>query len=352
MKLMPIADLDAIVESVGDQLSRLHGADVLVTGGTGFFGVWLVSALLRANQTLDLGLRVHVMSRRPEVYLTRAPEFRDAPGLHLVAADIRSFRPSADLRITHVIHAATAASAALNDSDPIEMAHVASEGTRQVLALARELHAERVLFTSSGAVYGKNPPEVTHVREEQLGIVDPLVVGNAYAEGKRLAEFYCTAYREKYQLPVVIARCFAFVGPYLPLDVHFAIGNFMRDALRGEPIIVQSDGSPRRSYLYASDLVTWLLQILLRGEPGRAYNVGSDQDISVGDLARLVGEQRGVPVEIRGKRDPSRPVESYVPSTERIRRELGVARLVDLQESVRRTMAWYEQEESHANSCC
>ncbi len=342
MATLPVEDLDAIVSGLGEKWSLLRGADVWLTGGTGFFGVWLVSALLHANERLGLGLHVHVVARRPEQLLARLPELQGATGLSLLAADARSFCPPAGMRMTHVIHAATSASVALVESDPVEMAHVAAEGTRNLLKVARERNVERMLFTSSGAVYGRNPAEVTHVREEQMGVVDPLVPRNAYAEGKRLAETYCASYFEKWQLPVTIARCFAFVGPYLPLDTHFAIGNFIRDALHGQRITVQGDGSARRSYLYATDLTTWLLELLLCGVPGRAYNVGSECDVSIAELAALVGGQRGVPVEIRGKRDPSRPIDSYVPSNQRIRRELGVAELVSLEQSVLRTMAWHE----------
>jgi dTDP-glucose 4,6-dehydratase len=344
MSGLPKEDLDTIVLGVGEKWQHLQGADILVTGGTGFFGVWLVSALLHANESLGLGLRVHVLSRNPEQLLERAPQLRDAKGLLLQAADIRSFRPLARQRITHIVHAATSASASLNDSDPIEMAHVAAEGTHHLLHAACELGVRRMLFTSSGAVYGKNPPGVTHMREDELGVLDPLEPRNAYAEGKRMAELYCSAYCQKRGLAVVIARCFAFVGPYLPLDTHFAIGNFIRDALRGDPIIVKSDGTPRRSYLYATDLTSWLVQLLVSGTPGRAYNVGSDHDVSVGELAALVGKQGHVGVEIRGTIDPNRPIESYVPSTDRIRDELGITQTVSLEKSVRQTMDWYKQQ--------
>jgi len=342
MPTLPREDLDAIVSDLGEEWTRLRGADVLVTGGTGFFGVWLVSSLLHANDQLGLGLRVHVVARRPEQLLDRLPELRSATHLRLLAADVRCFCPPPATRITHLIHAATAASALLVAQDPAEMAHVAAEGTRNLISLAAERGVERILFTSSGAVYGRNQAEVTHVAEDQMGIVDPLLTRNAYAEGKRLAEAYCAAYVEKWQLPVIIARCYAFVGPFLPLDAHFAIGNFIRDALSGKCIVVAGDGTARRSYLYATDLTSWLLRALLRGTPGRPYNVGSERDVSIAELAALVGGQRGIPFEIRGKRDPSRAIDSYAPSTERIRRELGVAERVSLEEGVRRTMAWYE----------
>lgn len=342
---LPIEELDEVVKRLGDGWEALRNADVLVTGGTGFFGVWLISALLRANTKLGLGLRVHIASRRPDEFFRRIPEYRDARNVRLIPCDTRTLTLEHDVRITHIIHAATSASASLNDADPAEMAHIAAEGTRRVLELAKLKNVARVLFTSSGAVYGKVAPEVTHVREEQMGTVDPLSVRNAYCEGKRLAEFYCAAYREKHQVPVVIARCFAFVGPFLPLDTHFAIGNFIRNALRGEPIIVQGDGSPYRSYLYASDLAWWLLALLLNGQVGRAYNVGSERDLSVGALARLIGEECGVPVEIRGSRTPGKPAQRYVPSNERIRQELGVSESVGLAEAVRRTMAWNQRSQ-------
>ena len=345
--MMPRADLDDIVEQLAPDWGLLRGADILVTGGTGFFGVWLISALLHASRSCGLGLRIHVMARRPAEFVRRAPEFGDTPGLSFHSGDIRNFTLPEGTEVSHIIHTATAASAALNDSDPAEMAHVAAEGTRNVLELARQRNVARVLFTSSGAVYGRNPPEITHVREDQMGVTDPLAVRNAYAEGKRMAELYCAAFWERHHVPVTIARCFAFVGPYLPLDAHYAIGNFIRDALRGAPIIVQSDGTSRRSYLYASDLVVWLLKVLLRGEPARAYNVGSDVDLSVGDLARLVGKLRNTPVEVRGVRDPTRPIDSYVPAIDRIRTELGGVQQVDLLESIRRTMNWYERVAAH-----
>lgn len=343
MSTLPIEDLDAIVACLDDQWSQLRGADVMVTGGTGFFGVWLVSTLLHASARLGLGLRVHVVCRRPEQLLVRLPELCGMGGLELESADVRDYKPAVGKRITHLIHAATSSSAALNASDPVEMAHIAADGTRNLLAVAQALRVERMLFTSSGAVYGKSFSDALRVREEQMGAVDPLVVSNAYAEGKRLAELYCAAYIAKHRLPVLIARCFAFVGPWLPIDTHFAIGNFMRDAMVGKAIVVEGDGSTRRSYLYAADLVVWLLRVLFSGVPGRPYNVGSERDVSVAELAALVGAQRGVPVEICGARDSSRPIDSYVPSTERIRGELGVTQMVSLEEGLRRTMDWYER---------
>jgi len=231
------------------------------------------------------------------------------------------------------------------------MFDVCVEGTRRMLAMAQEKRAARFLFTSSGAVYGRQPPELSHVPEDFCGGPDPLDIRSAYAEGKRAAELLCAiAARSSAArgagLHVSIARCFAFVGPHLPLDVHFAIGNFIRDCVAGGPIRIGGDGTPFRSYLYAADLAEWLSTILLHGDSGRAYNVGSEEAVSiraladrVADVAATVWPDRGRPEVLMAKQpQPGQPAAWYVPSCGRARSELGLTPATSLDESIRLTM--------------
>jgi dTDP-glucose 4,6-dehydratase len=142
-------------------------------------------------------------------------------------------------------------------------------------------------------------------------------------------------------MAVVVARCYAFVGEDLPRDAHFAIGNFIRDALEGDMITVQSDGTPTRSYLHQADLAEWLLTLVARGHSGRVYNVGSDQAITMRDLAALVAEELrpGIPVRFLGAPRPARPGDRYVPSIDRARQELGLEVKTSLAEAIRRSAA-------------
>jgi nucleoside-diphosphate-sugar epimerase len=344
------ADIARLLARTPSLWEPLRGASLFISGGTGFFGIWLLEAILAANRERSLGCRVMVLSRDPARFAAKAPHLAADPAVSFVEGDVRSFR-SPDGPITHLIHAATEASASLNANNPQAMFDVCVEGTRRMLALAQEKRASRFLFTSSGAVYGRQPPELTHMPEDFRGGPDPLDIRSAYAEGKRAAELLCAiAARSSAArgdgLHVSIARCFAFVGPHLPLDVHFAIGNFIRDCVAGEPIRIGGDGTPFRSYLYAADLAEWLFTILLCGESGRAYNVGSEEAISIGqladrlaDIAVTVWPDRGRPEIVIAKQpQPGQLAERYVPNCRRAREELGLVPATSLDESIRLTM--------------
>ena len=198
------------------------------------------------------------------------------------------------------------------------------------------------MLISSGAVYGKQPPELSHIPEDYSGAPDPTQPASAYGEAKRLAELLCAIYQKEYGLETTIARCFAFVGPYLNLNIHYAIGNFIQDGLTGSPISVSGDGTPYRSYLYAADLAIWLWTILFRGAPGEAYNVGSDDAITIRDLAYEVAASfpNSPEVVIAKNPTPGKPPERYVPSVRKSRESLGLNSWIKLDEALHRTIKW------------
>ncbi len=334
------SDLEEVLDLTSGLWDELRDARILVTGGTGFIGTWLLATLVHATRRHRLDLEAVVLTRNPEAFRQKVPWLGQAPEIHLVPGDVRRL-PVLSGPFTHLIHAATDASAQLLEENPQLMFDTIVSGTRAVLETAAEKAIGRSLFLSSGAVYGRQPHDLERIPEDWNGRLDCADPRSAYAEGKRAAETLCSIYARQHGLPISIARCFAFVGPFLPLDIHFAIGNFIGDALNRKTIRVKGDGTPYRSYLYATDLTAWLWHLLVRGESGVPQNVGSEEAVSIGELAAEVGRELGAPFEILGQAVPGRKPERYVPSTERIRQSLGLRQTVSLQEGIRRTARWH-----------
>jgi dTDP-glucose 4,6-dehydratase len=334
---LPKEDLEHVLTHTRSLWEQLRGGRVFVTGATGFFGIWLLETFAHANEHLGLGASLVGLSRNPEAFCSSVPHLARESSITLQHGDVRDFEfPEGSF--SHVVHAGTTSSAPV---PPAEMLDTIIKGTQRTLDFAVASGAKRFLFVSSGAVYGKQPPELTHIPETYNGSPDPMEPSSAYGEGKRVGELLCALTHQEYGLETTIAQCFAFVGPHLPLDAHFAIGNFIRDAMRGDPITVKN-GAPYRSYLYAADLAIWLWTILFKGEACHPYNVGSDQEITISDLAQTVASRLGGSVMDAAftpifNSAPSR----YVPSVDRARSELGLRVLIPLNESIQRTASWH-----------
>ncbi len=332
------ADLDHVVERTPALWPALDGGHLFVTGGTGFVGRWLLESLAWARRRFDLCVTVTVLTRDPAAFTRKAPHLAGAGFIRLLAGDVRDFAFPRE-PVSHVIHAAFDSARAI--VDPRAAFDTIVDGMRHLLDGAASHPVRHMLFLSSGAIYGPQPPGMACMPEDYRGGPDPASASSVYGEGKRAAELLC-AMAAAGGLPVTIARCFAFIGPGLPLDAHFAAGNFLRDAAAGKEIVIRGDGRPLRSYLYAADLAIWLWTLLLRGRSGRAYNVGSEEAISIGELAWQITACAAAPgVAILGKPGEG-AAERYVPDTGRARAELGLAQYIDLPEAIRRTLAWME----------
>lgn len=318
---------------------QLHDCQLLLTGGTGFIG----RALLRHWEThpADRPKTVVAISRNPKSFAESFPDLAGAPWLDLRYGDVVQPDTLPKQGFEHVIHAAADSTAGPRLS-PIERYKQIVDGTRHVLDVAVTAGAKRFLLLSSGAVYGSRNSTHPDPDEDDLGSPDPLKPENAYGMGKRAAEHLAALTQREHGIEVVIARCFAFVGRDLPLDVHFAIGNFIRDALSREQITVAGDGTPIRSYMDQRDLSRWLLTLLCQGRAGQAYNVGSEDAITIADLAYLVRDTLAPkkPVYISAQ-NSSELRSRYIPSTLKARRELGLIIQHNLTQSISDTSIFY-----------
>jgi nucleoside-diphosphate-sugar epimerase len=341
----PIAqeDLQHILSHTRSHWDELRGQRIFITGGTGFFGCWLLESFCFANRELALDATATVLTRNPANFAAKCPRVAADPAITLLAGDVRAFEfPQGEFG--YAIHAATETS---GSQSPIDLLSSIVAGTERTLQFAASHGTRRFLLTSSGAVYGRQPFEITHLPETYTGAPDPLNLASAYAEGKRTSELLCALYQQANPaLECKIARCWAFCGPHLPLDAHFAIGNFIGDALAGRPIAIGGDGTPRRSYLYGADLAIWLWTMLFRAPALTPINVGSEQDVSILELAEIVAATLApaTPIAIAKQPTPGAPPLRYVPSIERAAGLLNLRPTIPLQESIRRTAAWHKSE--------
>jgi dTDP-glucose 4,6-dehydratase len=336
-------DLDHVLDYTRDLWKEVHGERIFLTGGTGFFGCWLLETFVHANVRLSLGARAVVLTRNRTAFASKAPHLESAEALDFCEGDVQNFA-FPEGRFSYVIHAATDSDAKLQAEQPLMILDSVVQGTRRTLELARECGARRYLLTSSGAVYGRQPPEMTHMPENYTGGPDLSDWRVGYSEGKRMAELMSILYHRTYGIETRIARCFAFVGPHLPLDRAFGIGNFLRDALAGGPIELKGDGTPFRSYLYAADLAIWLWTILFRGKTPAPYNVGSGDSFTMREVANAVADAFNPRPEliVRGIPVAGKPAERYVPDVTHAEAELGLKPEVLLPEAVRRTVEWLQ----------
>jgi len=335
-------DLNLVLARTETLWPELRGQRIFITGGTGFFGRWLLESFAWANTRLDLKAEVVVLTRNPAAFAKKAPQLAANPAIQLHVGDVRDFifPPG---RFSHVIHGATDASVKLNQENPLLMFDTIVEGTRRTLELAAAAGARKFLFLSSGAVYGKQPPELSHIPEDFVGAPDPTNPLSSYGEGKRAGEMLAAILARQHGFEAKIARAFTFVGPHLPLDGHFAVGNFIRDGLAGGPIQVLGDGTPVRSYLYSAELAVWLWTILFQGANARAYNVGSETCLTIAETARAVADSFSPPLPVKIQTPAgSGPALRYVPCTRRARKELGLTQEIEPCRAIEKTLRWLQ----------
>jgi len=304
--------------------------NLFITGGTGFWGKNILKQLLENESNFYRFNQIVVLTRDKAVFLTNYPEF-DNSKIEYINGDVRNFVFNRT-DFTYILHLATDASKDLNDSNPLEMMDVILNGTKRVLEFAKlQSNLKKLLFASSGAVYGHIPENINRVKEEDRFDLDFTNPVNTYAQSKRTAEMMCYIHIQKYKMPIIIARGFAFVGLYLPQDTHFAIGNFIKQAKEEGKITIKSDGTARRSYMNSIDLAKVLLDLLLKERlVHNIFNIGSEEGKTLNDWASIISlKYNNVPIEIlNNKNNTVESRSNFIPDINRLKKDISNISLI------------------------
>jgi nucleoside-diphosphate-sugar epimerase len=337
----PEKDFGEVVSSIPDDVQKFVESNIVVTGASGFVGSWIIGSWATATETMGGNGRLLLTCRDPRKIALRFPELQYHPRVTVVASDIRAFEINPSFKPNILIHAATSASEKMNLNQPIEMIDVIVSGTRKILNSAGNAGVNKVVFLSSGAVYGRGLPGSKSFSEDDLTGPSLTDTRNAYHEAKRLAELIVQIEASEACIEWTNLRLFTFLAPYLPLSTHFAAGNFILDALHGQPIRIKSGGGSIRSYQNGIDLSRFIIAVAVRNKLRTVYNVGSPTGITIQDLAREVRQVLGGRSEIRVEGiDTKESLSSYVPDVSRIRRDLSMSDIIGLSESILRTAQW------------
>lgn len=329
------SDFELIEEKVSGIFPLLKNKKIFITGGTGFFGKWLLEAISHLNSVHELGVKLTVLSRDPEKFKSDFSGLSENAYISFVVGDVRDFSYDCiDQDFDYIIHAATDASTTLNKNNPELMRSTILDGMRHIINFAEHVSCKRLLYTSSGAAYGVQPLTLDSISEDYIKH-ENYINDDAYASAKRESELFLDGCEN---FDIIIARCFSFSGPYLPLDGTYAFGNFILNRLKNETISINSSGESIRTYLYAADLVIWLLTLLVKGKNKCIYNVGSDEEISILDLAKKISNDK---VDVLAYGEIGVGVTRYVPDIVKAKDELGLDIYTKIDDAILKTLKFY-----------
>jgi UDP-glucuronate decarboxylase len=308
---------------------------ILFTGGTGFFGKAFLRYWSQIFTKSEPIFNLTILSRNTLLFKKNYPEYTNLSWVHFKNADIlEPITLKGNNEYTHIIHAAADSTNGYS-VDPMYRFEQITFGTKNILEFAINSNIEKILLTSSGAVYGKQPNSITYISENYNGAPDSLKQNSTYGLSKKIAENICCLYSEKYGIKTIVARCFAFGGPDLPINTHYALGNFINDVKNNNEITINGDGKTIRSYLHQNDLSEWIFQLLIKGDDRQAYNVGSKHGLTILELAekiKLISKVDKKIIILNSNMNQTNDI--YLPNITKIESEIGVTEKYNIEKII------------------
>lgn len=325
-----------LTENEASNLRKLKNKEILITGGSGFIGIWLTHLLLYLNDKLMFNITLYLVARNESHEISKI--ITDRKDITFIKSDIRNLREFPK-DVSYIIHTATSPDNRVYMSNPVESMDIIANGTKNVMENALLLEKlEAVINLSSGQIYGAINSH--NISEDDFGQLNSNSIAAIYPEAKRYTETLTNAYRSLHKVPVIQVRPFSFIGPYMSLDKPWAVNNFIRDALKFKNIRILGNGKPVRSYMYPTDMAVWILNILLHGKVASAYNLGSDVGISLEEVALKIKDIIGSSVNIEIL-NMNNNCSEFVPNVDHVKREFGLDITVDMDDTLRKSIDWF-----------
>lgn len=337
-------DLNYIIEETLGLWEELRHQRIFITGGTGFLGSWILESFSKANKKLKLNAEMVVLTRTPTLFLKKFPHLINDNSLKFHEGNVTNFSYPKG-KFSYVIHAATETNYSKISS--WDMLETIIQGTKYTLEFSKNCEVKKFLFVSSGAMYGQQHG-IDLINENNFSKLESTGLIPSYSIGKFIAEYMCNLYAKEHKFAIKIARCFGFVGPYLPLNLHFAIGNFIKDRLNNDSILLKSNGYSYRSYLYMSDLCVWIWTILFRGKNLTAYNVGSNEKYSLLEIAELIANCIDPKIEVKvinAKKIFDIAPANYIPDITLAYTHLGLMPKISFSTAINFTINWFKKNQ-------
>lgn len=284
-------DLNQILNNDLVNWNAFKNSTVLITGGTGLVGSYVVKNLIAANKNLNLNIRILLVARNPLKVADTFGEDFDDYGINVINADIRE-KIETEENVDYIIHCAAVTTSRLMVEQPVELIDIAYQGTRNILELAKEKKSKGVVYISSMEVYGATTEQMNPISEKKLGYVDLDNVRSGYPEGKRICELLCTAYAKEYGVPVKSARLAQTFGAGVSKSEGRVFAQFAKSAMSGQDIVLHTPGEAVGNYCYLADTVEAIFCIMQKGVNGEAYNVSNNEaSFKIKEMAQMVADE-------------------------------------------------------------
>jgi len=339
-------DVESIIKRLGQDIEKLSGRKVLITGASGLIGSYFVETIAYLNSERKLASTCKVLALQKSKI-----KKNDRLGYLLDRRDIAFVSHNAALaytppfKIDFIIHSAGMSAPAFFLADPVGTIDVNVNGMRWILEYAKKKHVESILYMSSGEIYGNPPKEFIPTPEIYPGNVSAFDPRACYTASKRLAEALSYIYYQKYGIPVKIARPFIVYGPGLSTSDRRVMADFIRKGIKGEPIEMLSEGLDTRSYCYIADATVAFFKLLFSAKNGEAFNVASDlEEVSIRDLANLVHKICNIKKPVKIKKQDTNFIKGapnrVLPDISKLRKTFRFRPQIGIEEGLRRTIEW------------